>query len=421
MKLKGEKGNEYSNTIPKEITPELLRMSPMDTIEKVYTLMGVHNIKGEDEYLSKFMDTAKDFFSDFHNGIEDFVEKWDDTSDKNNLQDTHIENEDAKGVVAMTIHKSKGLQFKNVIVPLKGLYDRNNSGQKQENLWCSTVNKGNPFDTIPFAAIQTQKSMKDSLFKKEYEENELMKKMDDLNVMYVAFTRAEDNLYLIGESSNVDNEKKAERLILNALTDEFNKDEFNKDKDTEKEIYGPFYIKNDISANRENENKTNPFNPTIKKQPIEFTSNDRDLEIWQSGESKLFVNNKDKRNDFVEIGNIIHALFAKIKTLDDIDNVLDYFKYNGTIISKEDIKKHIEKSIKKNGNIKEWFDKKWTLFNECSIIELDNDGTLVNKNALTSGSTADSSASHHQFCEPITFSMSVTMTITPTCPQQNIE
>jgi len=108
----------------------------------------------------------------------------------NNIHKITVESGNTnEAVQIMTIHKSKGLQFKNVIV---AEIDYNKSKESNSTVWLEEKNE------VPPILISTNKDSRiiEAINSKMVIENE-MKMIDYFNLLYVALTRAEDNLYVI--------------------------------------------------------------------------------------------------------------------------------------------------------------------------------------------------------------------------------
>lgn len=102
-----------------------------------------------------------------------------------------IEKQDAVSI--MTIHQSKGLEFKVVIVPFCN-WELDHNTSKAPTLWCTTDIA--PFSTFPSLPLRYQRRLADTIYAKDYYQERIQVHMDHLNLLYVAFTRAEDRLYI---------------------------------------------------------------------------------------------------------------------------------------------------------------------------------------------------------------------------------
>ncbi len=133
---------------------------------------------------------------DYIDGIKDvsitaFLEEWDDIKRKIQIKGTGGDN----AVSIMTIHKSKGLGFPVVIIPYASWELKSNSGtyivrmnfNDEEIVVNTTLSRKSPIDEI---------------------RNEIAKINDDeYNLLYVAFTRAKEELYVLCQNKGSSDEK----------------------------------------------------------------------------------------------------------------------------------------------------------------------------------------------------------------------
>jgi len=101
---------------------------------------------------------------------------------------------DVSGVRVLTIHKSKGLEYKHVIV-----MDRVGQGSKQKN---SIIYE---YDGIVLQNLFLRTKGRDVLdraYQKALQKEETLEREDTLNALYVAFTRAKENLFVIQKSKS---------------------------------------------------------------------------------------------------------------------------------------------------------------------------------------------------------------------------
>lgn len=374
--------NDIDKLLPEEIVEkhdELARLPIHELIERIYKIMEIDKIESEGEYISKFIDTADSLFDSYDYTIKDLISDWNDKSSKNSISQTTIENDEAEGVRILTVHKSKGLEYDNVIVPVAGMYGKG-KGRKSDSLWC--VPSGEPFNEIPLAAIDKVQKMQESIYKSDYDTEAMMETVDNLNTMYVAFTRAGKNLYLIGKRSNLKTKKGEEKNTAETfikkvvgINDEGN--------DTDDLTYseGEFCPSSKKSKSKEG----NPLDMDKESKNVKFRSNAASVHIWQSGKSKDFVNSENAEADDnavnIKTGTILHRLFSEIKTDKDISRVLDQFEFDGildTKITRESVERMLKKRME-SPTVKEWFSDKWELFNECAILSIDEKGEVKNR------------------------------------------
>ena len=143
-------------------------------------------------YTGAFMDILQEWVSVNGNNLRAFLRGW---NEKEDLYIGSPENSDA--VRIMTIHKSKGLEFPHVIFPFAdkvGLF-------KGVTRWCRLDGGGTALghgaDGIYPVALSG--SSAHTLFAGAYEEERRMQVADNLNIFYVALTRASKSLHVIAK------------------------------------------------------------------------------------------------------------------------------------------------------------------------------------------------------------------------------
>ncbi|WP_314923312.1 UvrD-helicase domain-containing protein, partial [Prevotella pallens] len=112
----------------------LLGLPIVDLVDKLFMLFGLDQLEGQSSYICTLYDTLNDFLKDHTADIDDFINEW-----ENSLSSKTIQSDEIEGIRIMTIHKSKGLEFDNVIIPFC-----NWEMEKKGTLWCETKNKPAP-------------------------------------------------------------------------------------------------------------------------------------------------------------------------------------------------------------------------------------------------------------------------------------
>ena len=98
----------------------------------------------------------------------------------------------ADAIRILTVHASKGLQAQTLFVPFCTWTKE--AGRHPQKIWCEVAPELNAgTDYVP---VQDGAEMAESDYRREYEAEHLNMRVDNLNMLYVALTRAEDNLYI---------------------------------------------------------------------------------------------------------------------------------------------------------------------------------------------------------------------------------
>ena len=144
---------------------------------------------GETLYIQAFMDDLREWSDANGNELRYYLKHWDES----NAAISSPQSDSAVRVI--TIHKSKGLEFPYLIFP----YAEKVGFYKADWHWCRLETEGSPF--IPQAAgtypVFLDSSADSTLFSDAKRKEEEMQLIDNINVFYVALTRAEKCLHVI--------------------------------------------------------------------------------------------------------------------------------------------------------------------------------------------------------------------------------
>ncbi len=140
-------------------------------------------------YLNSFQDLVLNFTGKKNNELSSFLEWWESEGRKKSV--ILPENQDATRV--LTIHKSKGLEFRAVIVPFIS-WNLDHKPMNAPTLWVKPDSE--PFNTIGIVPVRYRKDLENTIFAKDYRKERFSSYIDSLNLLYVAFTRARDVLWV---------------------------------------------------------------------------------------------------------------------------------------------------------------------------------------------------------------------------------
>lgn len=337
-----------------------LRNLPLyELTEKLYSILELDRIPGQDQYVMTLFDTICQWLSRNPGEPSAFLKDWDDK-----LFKTPIPATDANGIRLLTIHKSKGLEFHTVIVPYcnwEVIDTRHN-----ERIWTNPIT--DPFKGMPLLPIGFSGKLANSVFNDEYKQEAGLQTVDNLNLLYVALTRAVSNLIVLspkGRGTTMSD------VLVYALSAAFSC------QPDEQDIYT--YENGQIMPHTEKQDKAsdNPFELQPTPQALTMRSYPINARFRQSGESTRFVHSTDDSDDrqeeYIQTGKLLHSLFATIRTEADIDAAVDKMLSDGLIESRskaESLKHQITDHIEKSG-VHDWFSGNYSLFNEASIIYRD--------------------------------------------------
>lgn len=362
----------------------LLRLSLVDLVDEIYSLFNLGSLEGQSAYVCTFYDTLNEYLRDHPADIDDFIEEWEDSLSSNTIQSDEVD-----GIRLITIHKSKGLEYDNVLIPFCDWGLEKTVGN---TIWCPGDNKEKPYGDLPLIPVDFSKKMIGTVFEDDYKEEHLQNTVDNMNLLYVAFTRAGKNLFITGKKASKSTFTKLQngntatdrsqiiQLVIDNLANELPETTVDDAGDKEA-ISFDFGTLLDCEQRVDKEKSTeNPFELTPKTHKLKIETFPHPVSFRQSNKSHDFINGEDidpsDANRYIKVGNILHQLFSTILTEDDIEPRLKELEQEGVIYNDEVTSRELQNKIANalmNEKVKDWFSSRWKLFNECTILDYDKE------------------------------------------------
>lgn len=366
---------------------EYLEIPLLDLTERLFTefrLGEVEDMKAQSAYVCAFYDKLNAFLADNSSDIEAFLQEWDA-----NLHGKSIHCDGTDGIRLLTIHKSKGLEYDHVIMPYCDW-----QLEKSNTIWCTPQEE--PYNELPLVPVDfSAGQMKQSIYEPDYHHEHLQNMVDNLNLLYVAFTRAGHNLYVFGKRATQNYRSSIIELSLDQVAEKLKKAQESisplaEDKEVPVEIHGlgtdsktsdivftygePYIPKKKVVM--EMKLNSNVFTLPSEMMETEIIVSSKMPEFKQSNKSRdLIVGDEEEEQQkyYIKMGTVLHSLFSTIRTHDDIDGALKQLELDGVLydenISKEKVREMIRKRLESD-KVNDWFSDRWEIFNECSIISM---------------------------------------------------
>ena len=289
-------------------------------------------------YLRFFLDEVGKFMSTQNSNVSDFNTWWEKRSRDSSL----IISEGLNAVKIMTIHKSKGLEFPVVIMPFCN-WNIAKSGEQ----WIQINDDDLP---IQSAYIPLNKTTATAGFSKELEVESQERILDNINKLYVAFTRAVDELHIISSVSTGDRRQTVD-LWLRPFIDSTN-----------------LFTK--TAKGYEFGAATTPSKPSEQISGIiELKHLDIKSDLYSIKIKGSFLNGGELAEGAKQKGILMHYLLSKIKHEGDIDRAFGEAVLEGLISldEKEALKATISKLIK-HKDLYSYYDPSKKIYTEKEIL-----------------------------------------------------
>lgn len=274
-------------------------------------------------YLLAFLDSVVDFMSRYGSNIHHFLKWWDKVGP--GLSISSPDNIDAIRVI--TIHKSKGLQFPCVLIPM---FDWNFDQSSIE--WIETAGfkdklpKGVAIPPI----VPVKRDNKRTLFDKEFKKIARSNIMDSLNKTYVACTRAQYELIIYTEN----NKELGLQLSQFLETCRNNNNDIsptpteNCDPDVVYELGKPM-LRSDIPALNSDDNAL-PDNVESRIMPPYSVVSDVDR--WKLTSPDIII---DVRGTTRWVGEMLHKVMERVRTPKNLKKAFGRALHRGMITEEE--------------------------------------------------------------------------------------
>lgn len=353
--------------------PNLRKLSLYDLTERLIKIFRLNEKHDKIAYVQAFQDLVLDFIRKESSDISAFLNHWENASVSATLNVS--ETQDA--IRIMTIHKAKGLEFKVVIIPYCdwGL-EPGNSGYMKTMLWPDT--KTTDYREFSHMPVVYGSAMKESHFKEDYYEELFRTYIDNLNLLYVTFTRAESELHSLSVLSDDKGGVKNVGDMLLKIMNEYYESEIDKNypvadlnQGFQKEaLYFSFGKPGFKAAGKVKEDKlaTN----LLTEYPVTETS----TKLVLNHKNIYLSDLKEDEKSYTGYGTQMHEILSGIIKYDDIVISARNAWLKGLLSSEE--RDHLENELAERllkDPFKDWFSGNWKCKVEEDIIN-DKDDIL---------------------------------------------
>lgn len=335
----------------------LERIKHLPLFESIESIIGFFNLGDHPSnvpFLNIFQDYVVSFTGNKNSGLQSFLEWWEETGKKKSL----VLPGNQEAIRILTIHKSKGLEFKIVILPFLS-WPLDHLASKQPVLWVQP--EVPPFDDLGIVPVKYSKELTNTIFAQYYEEEKYSVYLDNINLLYVALTRAKDALYGFAH-----NDPKSESTISSVL-----KNAFCSSSDSLNVNLNNFYNKEtnilEIGAIPEKNEKTID-KKGISGSQYSVSKTLESLKLKLHGENYFSSESQEVRKR-LNYGKLMHEIFEGIDTGKDIPAVVRKLVLEGKLSNEEsaDIAAKVMDIIKQP-TISDWFMSRNKVLKEAGIL-----------------------------------------------------
>lgn len=356
----------FDSALPDVFTKSKAWLKRLPLFELTETLIDVFKlgtVSGELEYLQAFQGLVLEFYTRERNDVGAFLEWWENNKHRKSLQ---ISGE-VDAVQILTMHKSKGLQFKYVLVPFCS-WNMDHDTFNSPLLWVNSDKK--PFANAGYLPVEYSSRLKESYFSAQYREETVRSYLDNLNLLYVAFTRAEHALMVMAPHPDNKNQRgySASKLLFESITtDEMLKQHWD-------EAAAKFQLSELTAVQSEKQKRSDALH--LNEYPA---SRWRDKLVIKHQGSSYYDNGHDQQQR-IQYGIHMHTVLSRIQYRSQIPEVLTQIVLEGLITEEEKQPLYDQLTgLLLNPQIDAWFSAAWKVRTEVPIILPDGEESRVDR------------------------------------------
>lgn len=334
------------------------QMSLFEAVEQVILFFRLGDFAENTAYLNAFQDSVLEFSRDNSPDISSYLEWWKEAGIKRSI----VLSDKQDSIRVMTIHKSKGLEFRVVIIPF--ISWNLGHGRFPPTLWLKPENE--PFSKLGLVPVKYRADLQYSDFAEDYFNESYYALVDNVNMLYVAFTRAVD--CMIGFAPAKSSTGSVSSVLYESLQQPLPLSngkpvaELKGNFEAGKNIYSLGSIpEKSVSTDNAGEERIESrgyfVNHGLNRLHLKFHGQNWIMKLDES--QKLRLN----------YGRVMHEIFEEIKTLDDIPAAVNKKILEGLIteIERDELITRLNKAVSRP-EISVWFRPGLRVLNEAEIL-----------------------------------------------------
>lgn len=325
----------------------LSQLSVEQAFEHIVKAYSLHERGDEIAYLQALHNIVIAFSTAKSADIALFLKEWDATLHSNSLVV-----EDNKNTIELTtIHTAKGLERKIIIIPYchwTFTFERT-----EVTIWSKLDPKSTPkeYAALDYFPVPFSPMITNTIFSDTYYTERVYSYVDSLNILYVALTRAVDELYICIKERNLKGENVGAKLWA-TLDCDGDATYYEAGARTPKQLK----VKKDDGPKVENiilDNYPTTDEMVAMRLPLQ----------------RYFEQSEDEHSPR-RIGILMHNILSSAQSLSDVEEAIDDAHRAGRIdaVQRDELRAIVEKELRRD-EAQEWFNGDWErVYNECDII-----------------------------------------------------
>lgn len=339
----------------------LSQLSVEQAFEHIVKAYSLHERGDEIAYLQALHNIVIAFSTAKSADIALFLKEWDATLHSNSLVV-----EDNKNTIELTtIHTAKGLERKIIIIPYchwQFIKTRN-----IPTIWTHLDTAKNPeeYAMLDYFPVLFKPEIIGTIFSDDYYRELVYTFVDSANLLYVALTRAVDELYVNIKQNAIQTHKNMGAVIWDALKAEKDTTIPNSPEPREEDAtiyeYGSKSLK-ELKVKMDDE-------PKVENIILDNYPTTDEMVAMRLPLQRYFEQSEDEHSPR-RIGILMHNILSSAQSLSDVEEAIDDAHRAGRIdaVQRDELRAIVEKELRRD-EAQEWFNGDWErVYNECDII-----------------------------------------------------
>lgn len=349
--------------------------SLVNLVHEIILQFDIMRFTSQEVFVLAFLDEISAFQERNQGGLEEFLRYWETNGEKLVVKDA----QNKESIRILTIHKSKGLEFNVVLLPFLN-WDIYPAAAISPILWCkNSMSSSQHLKALP---IKYEKDMAITPFKSEYFNEKVQSVVDNINLVYVAFTRAVEGLIFytmkkpspkkaVGGISNISKlvQHVCSSDVINAKESGYVSihEFFNEEEGVL--AYGEMASENTIEQTKMAE---------LLYSDLRIHKAMQNIKVRQNIKSRIkkYQEDKDIQSEIspAKMGILLHRVFENLNSLSELPKQMRLLVQDGWI--KEEQCKVIENSVEElitSGVGEDWFRDDVEVLKETEIITAQGD------------------------------------------------
>lgn len=353
-------GRDFAETVPEdevEFFGRLCLMPPEEAFESIVIRYGLGEAGHDIPYLQALHEQIISFTKTNVADIPLFLRWWSETGSGKSIPMP----EGGEAITIDTIHRSKGLGYKAVIIPY---CNWSLTAKPNSVVWASSANETT--ERLGSFPVHYKKSMENSLFASDYYREYVMSQIDNLNLFYVALTRAKEELHIMFPAPGRTESERVNSLLDSVMVrseDRIKIGEVTGLMDKRDDGFSiSFGVPSGPSQTKENMDRAMP----------KYTTMDVEGRIAVKLGSQRYIDEGVTDDKFSprNYGVLMHKLFEQADDLQRVRSKITELNHNGMLSSNEtdQLAAGLDSALE-NPLVREWFGNGWeTVRHENAII-----------------------------------------------------